>query len=225
MMTERKIDGKETNVWLNINDNATSQRLLKSIDKNVGVLKARVEWLRGKKSVTDVTEVKGSITRLKDLSKRMDRRTTISKIKSNKVKRLLTNFENNVDGFTPEQLKKRYNEILNTIEVDIIKNQQPKLVESIVNKSAGSPVKRTAQSELVRAEAEDALIDAKKNDAKYMKYSLASPRTWSGYDICDEFASANPTGKGRGVYLVDKVPIPVVSTHPNCRCSIREWKE
>ncbi len=66
----------------------------------------------------------------------------------------------------------------------------------------------------------NALINEMLSDGvKYVKWTLS--QSHSTACVCDYYARYN-TGFGEGVYPIDSAPVPVYSTHPFCRCTLRE---
>ena len=217
---EVKGEGKEAkrlNVWSNVTNTATRDRMAKSIRKEVGVLQGRVNWLR---EPIDPLKVKGRFYRLDDLASRVD-----GKFKSKLIKNRLKKFKKNYQDYTPTRLEKEYKKITKLLEKDIIDNQQKEVMNNAVQKSASSPAKRTAQTTLSEEANLQVLGEAETDGDKYLRYILNPNRKWKGHDICDKFAGANPEGLGKGVYKISDVPVPVRSTHPNCGCELVKYND
>lgn len=94
----------------------------------------------------------------------------------------------------------------------IAKKLRPYVSDKFKNKRYAS--ERIARTESARVDTQATINSLERYGYEYCKWH-AEPKAC---DICQEIAQANPTGYGRGIYEVDKVPF--LPAHPNCRCGI-----
>ncbi len=209
------ITGEQTkikyNPWLNIDNGSTQKRMVKQIKKETALLQARVDFLRSSRErLKDGKEI--SIKYINDLAKQTG---------DKKIKDMARRFAREYKGYTPKRLESTYTALTKAIEDDIINLQQKRMVDDVINRTASSPAKRTAQTTLSNMANQDALDAIKKSKGKYVRIVLNPNRTWKGTDVCDHITSDNPTGLGKGVYLIKDARIPPY--HAHCGCEVRPF--
>ncbi len=140
-------------------------------------------------------------------------------------------FVKNYQSMSPRKLSREYKKLLKGVSDDIIKKQQPALLNSVFRKTAGSPVNRVAQTEFLKgatkadrkANAERAKNSLKRGKVSLFNYALSASHNIT--DICDDHALADYGWGVAGVGTVDQLPIPGEDTHPYCECRIEFYKE
>jgi poly-gamma-glutamate capsule biosynthesis protein CapA/YwtB (metallophosphatase superfamily) len=248
------------NILDNIDNKATTDRMVKRLQKDVGVLSGRVDRLgeyrkditvkRVDSTIKDVgvmvnankTVEKNIQNQIKDnnwLLKRRDltpaerksikdnNKTLDTQLKgvktSNKVlSKQYSKFANTYTGLSENELKKAYTKLLDNVEKDIVNKQQPLVFEQTLNASASSPMKRTAQTQYVLEVTNEDLekFNAEQDESGetlYVQWTLSPSHNI--VDICDDHAEAD-VGFGAGIYPLDDAPVPIVDSHPNCKCRL-----
>lgn len=249
------------NILDNIDNKATTDRMVKRLEKDVGVLSGRVDRLGEYRKDITVARVDSTI---KDVGRMVDANKTVERniekqikdnnwllkrkdlipaerksIKDNQstlnaqlkgvktsnkaLSKQYNQFANSYTGLTENGLKKAYTKLIDNVEKDIVNKQQPLVFEQTLNASGSSPMKRTAQTQYVLESTKKDLeeFNAKQNetgDTVYVKYTLSPSHNI--VDICDDHAGGGVNGDG--VYPLDEAPIPIVDTHPNCKCRLVE---
>lgn len=248
------------NILDNIDNKATTSRVVKRLTKDVGVLSGRVDRLNEYKKDITLSRVDSTIKdvgvmvnanktvekniqkKIKDnnwVLKRQD--LTISEKKNLKEANILLNqqlkgvktsnkalskqyskFASSYTGLSENELKKGYKKLLENVEKDIVNKQQPLVFEQTIQASASFPMKRTAQTQYVSEVTNKDLEQFSKEQEEsgntvYVQWTLSASHNI--IDICDEHAE-NDVGYGAGIYPLDEAPVPIVDSHPNCKCSL-----
>lgn len=74
---------------------------------------------------------------------------------------------------------------------------------------------RLIRSEMAAAISRVSIAQYKQAGVELVKWSAALNRC----PICDRYATENK-GFGAGIYRIDSAPLPMINSHPNCRCTL-----
>ncbi len=121
-----------------------------------------------------------------------------------------------VDRLKTKPLKAAYIKILEA-ENDA---QLKKAMKIAIEEKSRYYALRIADTEEARAFNLANAANQLKEGVKYVKWTLSFRH--SVPCICDIFANQD-VGYGRGVYPIREAPVPVYSTHPHCKCSLRDY--
>lgn len=204
-----------------------------SVERSINDVKRIVETTKtSEKHIRDNINERERVLRRKDITpaERKALKTDINDFKkqlkvtqkSNKVlSKEYNKFAKTYTDMDDYRLSKSYNKLLGVIDTDIVRNQQKVVFAQTMKSSASHQMKTVAQTEYVKTVTNNDLAELKslqtKDNILLVKYTLSASHRI--YDICDVHANKD-NGYGKGIYELDKAPIPVVDTHPNCRCSL-----
>jgi len=209
-ITLKSVDGSINDVKRIIDTNKTAERHIRNklVDTNKVLKRKDLTFAEKRNLRRDIKELK--------------RELKVTQ-KSNKI--LSKKYNKFVDSYTDmdeSRLSKNYNKLLGDIESDIVNKQQKVVFDQALRSSASYQMKRVAQTEYVKSVTEgdvEKLLNKQDNSDKKLlvKYTLSPSHNI--VDICDDHANKD-SGYGKGVYLLDKAPIPVSDSHPNCKCEL-----